>query len=993
MDSYNTWQTLLNDYPCSGPAHYGPNQYSVIPGGLCYSESWNTGNKWIESPKTCSDEHTDGHYNGLDYLLLYNLYHLVAGSQTIYTQAKGCNCEGYDDPIPETGPVSRSYSVERKQNSDTWNGFGYELYEYSSGHKIFNTKNLQVNSGLIFCKGQFDFDHAGLTIGDGTKQGNLVIQNGGTLLLQSEGVLNIEEGSTFTLEEYGKLILENGCTVRVKKNATLLVKSGGQMILRGGAFIQEPGSKVIIHGTVSIENNHIWNPSGSGRLQFGENAAIIASGGNQNRIRFDHPGLEIWVENETGLDFPPSLESFEILNTRIYLGQDAFISILSKFAMNGGILDRWPGENAFFAHKGIVLWGQEGFDPRDQRILIANSQFRHAKVCLRSEQLYFSRKSIILEHNQFSESEQGVVILNGGGYLFGNHFTGIQTSSSLSNSTALTGINTRHFLNIESNLFQDFTDAIVTTGSQGYKCILGGNVFRNNGKAVSVSNAGLALTCNAFVNNFWTYEGNHRSYINASREKIALPVTSTLQFYGGDNYTYSNLPGLEGVQLNHQSIHHIRLGNNEFDQTRSRSSGAFGFRYFEAYLERPSGALNGFLTLDADFNQNYWGSYSGSGLPGLLLATGMQKMDYAAELFNNQLNVRSGIYGSLTNGRASCQLPEWQDVYLHGAFVPGTRNSMLFKNIPVNGILDPAYSGHGTYLPTGSYSNSKLGDALNAVTQNIHQLDYDHYSMSMEGFLQFGNLLREVISGPADFDLLSSALNEYLGIGWTMLELHRDNPMNKLLVYENISEVLNRERTWLNSSETENIRFYKGMMFTNCINHAYLEKGMNNHEASLSHLQMAHNYLQSPEDGLYTDAIECTFENEYRLLSGLCTRQEFLEVMDQCLALNKQHQLIMQQNRQNMESGNSTSGIRLTIQPNPVNTSLKGTLSNDEGNERLVIIRVYDKFGNNVLNKEVLVPPGTQEFDFTLPQLTNDVYSLVYNSGSQAATLHFILQR
>lgn len=73
------YQDLLNKAPMEGPFNYGYN-----PGRL-YEHEWSSINRfvWPERRGTGTREHHQGEYNGLDYMMLFNLYYLVYDPQAL----------------------------------------------------------------------------------------------------------------------------------------------------------------------------------------------------------------------------------------------------------------------------------------------------------------------------------------------------------------------------------------------------------------------------------------------------------------------------------------------------------------------------------------------------------------------------------------------------------------------------------------------------------------------------------------------------------------------------------------------------------------------------------------------------------------------------------------------------------------------------------------------------------------------------------------------
>jgi hypothetical protein len=260
----NYYKSFLDNAPCEGPSEFASN-------------NWNHPNRW-SSPSTIRT----GFYNGMDYMLFYNLYRLkfesdFPGSFTAYTPKNSCPCT-FSTVINGTSMTFGSTQI-------------IELNVSGNNHDLLLN---QITVCPPFLNGtENEYADKGITTSDYLSH-NLTIQAGGKMTVLSE--LVVCNNSELKIENTDGLVIGDGAMagsiLRVRSGSTLRLKAGSKIIVNnkakiiiepGGNFIYEPGAFIELNGNEAFMDVQDLNTSitlGSNTLGFYlQTAGGITEGG------------------------------------------------------------------------------------------------------------------------------------------------------------------------------------------------------------------------------------------------------------------------------------------------------------------------------------------------------------------------------------------------------------------------------------------------------------------------------------------------------------------------------------------------------------------------------------------------------------------------------------------------------------------------------------------------------------------------------------------
>jgi len=280
------YQGFLNNMSKNGPYNFvAGSQYVTLQSGS--PNGWASEHKWTWSSQASGSTGSVGIFNGLDYMLMHNLYYLkFKTSLPVYKQNDECYCattpqmtnSGIPVPQGETqaninamvntintkltfintcsenvfAPVNNSLSNVLNiqpyfaNYSDlgiyTWKFQTQDATVNATGEvnvktyfKICNGKTLTINSG----GGRMDIEKAGVSVGSTAK-------------IDCSGIITVKSGTTLTIE--GKLILRNGAKLHIEENASVIIEPGAILEFYGGAniYMYGPTSKLILKSSIKI---------------------------------------------------------------------------------------------------------------------------------------------------------------------------------------------------------------------------------------------------------------------------------------------------------------------------------------------------------------------------------------------------------------------------------------------------------------------------------------------------------------------------------------------------------------------------------------------------------------------------------------------------------------------------------------------------------------------------------------------------------------------
>lgn len=380
--SQSFYDNVLSTAPCNGPY-----KFDSISN---FSPEWHTSDRW-EHPdyNTIPDNNFKGEYIGMDYMMLYNLYHLYyknASTLPIYDPNTNCDCN--TNPAIEKSLISTLTNninslVNVYSRFDEYKKYGLHMKEYIT-HPININAGGTINNrtSLIVCNTTVDVSNGGVFKNassmlpiDSTR---IYIRNGGTIKVNNNSTLEIATNTKLIVQKNSVLKADGAnAKIIVRNGAKLILESLGSLeLINNGSLILETGGKVILEPTAiaTINNN--------GKLIVEDNGLVLVKtkpvAGSvlwDNAKLIFNQGAEIQLKGSNAV-----LE----LNGELHIGDNASFNITYpgsisgylKFNRGAGVWwDNWAPGNAHITcgnNAGINLIGQSKTDKMieiDQNVL------------------------------------------------------------------------------------------------------------------------------------------------------------------------------------------------------------------------------------------------------------------------------------------------------------------------------------------------------------------------------------------------------------------------------------------------------------------------------------------------------------------------------------------------------------------------------------------------------------------------------------------------
>jgi hypothetical protein len=230
-----------------------------------------------------------GEFNGLDFMLIHNLYRLYYKEKiNVSFKDNACKCSDRISDLDYYNTIPSSLST----NLDI-NAMNLSYKSYNIPAPAWLTHNLSINAGgilnvkrdLNICNSTLSIETAGkLTTNIGADVNHLNV-----IKVRKGSIIEIKQGGTLYIENNSKLLLEPG--------ATLIIHPGAQIILNG------PNAVIHINGKMILKPNADFNPiagtNGYGKVVFENNAGelyVKCEGNNKMIINPGTKGTHINLE-------------------------------------------------------------------------------------------------------------------------------------------------------------------------------------------------------------------------------------------------------------------------------------------------------------------------------------------------------------------------------------------------------------------------------------------------------------------------------------------------------------------------------------------------------------------------------------------------------------------------------------------------------------------------------------------------------------------------
>jgi hypothetical protein len=417
------------------------------------------------------------------------------------------------------------------------------------------------------------------------------IMAGARMLTRQASVLTIDNGSTLVLETNSKIVMEQLSQINVTNNSTLILKTGAE-IVNQGIFIDATSKIVFDGGTITTSSLRL-----DGTLKITANNSCELAGGEafylngiidaETGASFSLIGNYInstLVKVQKAITFSPNLTSVTIRNGKIVMANSTsklYISRGPSLTVDNVLVTSSTG--AYNGHYGIAAYGNS--------VSISNSTFEYGYYGL-----YTMRQStdalVALSNCTFQYNATGALAYNSGVDADGCSFSN----------------NTNYGLRCMSmDLQSDFDDCSFSSNAGYYGLYYEGtstSSFTESYCSANSNNSGVyvsgplnaMLTCCNIRNN--TSSGIS-AYNNAS---LHLEGTS----YGANDLS-GNKYGIHGGASSASNIFNYFYLNNGYNDLRDNAtSGAYSmFGYFGGYA-------SGNVTA----NNNRWKSGGGAPVNG-----------------------------------------------------------------------------------------------------------------------------------------------------------------------------------------------------------------------------------------------------------------------------------------------------------------------------------------------------------------------------------------
>ncbi len=237
-------QQFLNTAPCEGPwastNFEGSFEDLSDPSLYCAPNNWASQNRLFHANNSLfgpNDKSFRGEFSGLDYMLYYNLYHLLwANELPPYKREMSCACVQEITPYDE---IWNQLNVNRKFPDYKAKGIPIESY-------LAHGLNVSSATGLLFVKNDLIVCRENANV-----QTVLKIDNNASLELYAGNTITVKAGNKIHLSSNAKLkaglpnfegeflpstiILEENAELLVDANASIACFGGLNLIMRAGS--------------------------------------------------------------------------------------------------------------------------------------------------------------------------------------------------------------------------------------------------------------------------------------------------------------------------------------------------------------------------------------------------------------------------------------------------------------------------------------------------------------------------------------------------------------------------------------------------------------------------------------------------------------------------------------------------------------------------------------------------------------------------------------
>ncbi|RLD44033.1 MAG: hypothetical protein DRI86_08435, partial [Bacteroidetes bacterium] len=407
LNNKESWFTsFLSAAPCSGPYNYGNGNYGAY--------EWSVSRRTTQPESRGTSYGGDaGDFNGLDYMLIYNLYNIYYNQSNLVTDrnisvrpANIASLTDYNIAFNMPNVFNKSYT----ENVNVTNNLFINANKQTPGNHVLGGNS--PSTGPTFT---FDFNKPTCQ----ALPSYMKINNGGNLIVGDQtqltatvlsGIININDGSILEIGSNSDIKLYENSTINVKNGGTLIIKDGANLELFENAKIN-----INVGGYCCISNNAniiLTNSSNIIKYYYGSNygvnpsyASIIGS------TSCSHPGDLSYTGNGS-IEYDCydisnyDEENIIITNPNIVWNNDTKSIKYDLIIENGAKLTIENNSEIQFSKEGSIIIKKGG------KLVVNNSTLNKYYRC---DELW---KGILVQGDygalQSPESNQGVLELKNG---------------------------------------------------------------------------------------------------------------------------------------------------------------------------------------------------------------------------------------------------------------------------------------------------------------------------------------------------------------------------------------------------------------------------------------------------------------------------------------------------------------------------------------------------------------------------------------------------
>lgn len=1029
FDYKNEIKSLLDGMDCKGGYIYDVTNRA--------SGGWDIGHRWLHANKSEADktksENLHSYFPSLDYLLLYNLYHIayklegerydsdpdplthniVINKYPLpeYTTKAACPCTDITFDFSQPLQINQEI-IERFPH---YNSFDMELPEYINTNWEISTGTglLKVsNTSLVLCNNStLNLQSSGtLQLGDNIVQstGNFYVRSGNTLEIE-DGNLIINDNSRTIIEEGAILTIHPNSTIQLNgTNAVLEIR--GKLEITAGATFQTTGDGYVLF---NIQNA---DPSiAPYNVQASSTSKMVFESADPNKP------YKLAVNGGTILYPQPELEEFRADNVGIkLLGAGAGIILSNSFYIQDNYV-YGPSSDGF-------TFTTLTFSPT-----IKNNTFYS---CYRSLTFLGKDKGrdVRIHNNTFENSLNSIVVYETPAHIAGNEFInsgGIFAGSFYHALAPTQGGLYNGDLRVELNKFTN-SNALSIQGAFYPHVDFAGNVSMSSTVPNSSNVSGATSTyyaekshntlkCNTFENQAYAIQISSAGSLNLNSQVPSYRALGSGQYVTGGNNFFSNnyksvIVSSPGLSYDPYTFAYVDLKNGQ------NSFAAQVANYKSSLIVDRRWNYKGYnyaLDPNGDFviNDNFWTPLEGtfnypSGFPSNVIEKNASSGGHHFNIYEYQSP--NYIVGTNVAPPSTCPAPVWSDaINSPSSFDP--RQVAGFSLTFVNPDGEKVYmdrpfglSGQGfnpppTPVEDGTFSGEPYGSAYNTALEGMTEpsLDEDNntvYIPKTEGLLDMANLLINTVD-------YSSAAEEEIFIYGYKSYLFCLSRAVALDIFEGNSSLMNEQLSGalgvFSAIENNNLqyqysfqqKFYEtnfAVGIDKC--HLYRLFGQyNNAQSVLESISVQPQHFQT------VDFISCHIENEKKLFDNQISWIEYSQNIQNCgviYGINSTAEGIDTLgwgDTTQSSSGESSSALTYTIAPNPATSQTNVTIN--MAVDASVNVTIYNKFGSQVvpsINLGTLLTGSQTSVQVGLSGLPVDTYNMVVYADDIPYVQHFI---